>query len=424
MNRQGCDLRTPGAPGGSAVALLTGGGDRPYVFGLVTALIFRGVALDLIGSDDLDIPALRSNSAINFLNLRGSHRSDAGIAKKIWRVFRYYARLIRYSATARPQLFHILWNNKFEALDRTLLMLYYRLLRKKIILTAHNVNTGRRDGADTVLNRLTLRIQYRLAHHIFVHTDKMKAELIEHFGVKAALVSVIPFGINNAVSRTNLSSQEARRRLDIGDTEKTVLFFGRIRPSKGLEYLIAALRQLHNAHSNYRLIVAGTPDRCEKYWTTIRKAIDKDVKTGNILLRAEFIPDEETEIYFKAADVLVLPYREIYQSGVLFLAHSFGLPVIASDVGCFREDVVDGETGFLCRPCDPGDLALAIERYFESDLFRALNERRPSIREFAAQRHSWELVGEVTQGVYAALLGQDRPEASRFVGISAYDPQK
>ena len=54
---------------------------------------------------------------------------------------------------------------------------------------------------------------------------------------------------------------------------------------------------------------------------------------GEYCSRPEFIPDDETEIYFKAADVLVLPYRDIYQSGVLFLGHSFGLPVLAADVG-------------------------------------------------------------------------------------------
>ncbi len=96
----------------------------------------------------------------------------------------YYAKLIRYAATAKPRIFHILWNNKFELFDRTLLMLYYKLLGKKIVFTVHNVNAGRRDSKDTRLNRLTLRIQYRLADHIFVHTEKMKRELIEEFGVQ------------------------------------------------------------------------------------------------------------------------------------------------------------------------------------------------------------------------------------------------
>ena len=134
----------------------------------------KGAALDLIGSDELDCPEFRGKPGVNFLNLRGNQRPDASFVRKVSRVSMYYAKLIRYAATAKPRIFHILWNNKFELFDRTLLMLYYRLLGKRIVLTAHNVNAGRRDSNDTRLNRLTLRIQYRLADHIFVHTEKMK----------------------------------------------------------------------------------------------------------------------------------------------------------------------------------------------------------------------------------------------------------
>ena len=71
---------------------------------------------------------------------------------------------------AQPKIFHILWNNKFEFFDRTLLMLYYKLLGKKIVFTAHNVNIRKRDGNDSWLNRFSLKIQYQLVDHIFVHT--------------------------------------------------------------------------------------------------------------------------------------------------------------------------------------------------------------------------------------------------------------
>ena len=97
------------------MALLTGGADRPYVFGLATALMSKGAALDLIGSDELDCPEFHGKPDVNFLNLRGSQRSDASFVKKVFRVLMYYARLIRYAATAKPRIFHILWNNKFES---------------------------------------------------------------------------------------------------------------------------------------------------------------------------------------------------------------------------------------------------------------------------------------------------------------------
>jgi D-inositol-3-phosphate glycosyltransferase len=389
---------------GIAVSLLTGGSDRPYVYGLATSLLSKGVALDLIGSDELDFPEFRERSGLNFLNLRGSNRPDVAFLRKMQRVAIYYARLICYAAASKPKLFHILWNNKFEYFDRTLLMLYYRILGKKIVLTAHNVNADRRDSRDSLLNRITLRMQYRLSHQIFVHTEKMKSELIEQFGVRGASITVIPFGINNAVPNTSLSPSEAKRQLVLGDDQKAILFFGRITPYKGLEYLIAAFRQAVSSCKNYRLIIAGRPDRCEQYWSAIRQDIHEEVRTGQILLRADFIPDEEAEVYFKAADVLVLPYKDIYQSGVLFTGYNFGLPVIAADVGSMRDEIVEHKTGFVFKPEDPADLARVIEQYFSSDLYTDLSNRRREISDFVTERHSWDIVGQMTASVYAGLL--------------------
>ncbi len=91
-------------------------------------------------------------------------------------------------------------------------------------------------------------------------------------------------------------------------------------------------------------------------------------------------PDDETEVYFKAADALVLPYTDIYQSGVLSLGYSFGLPTIATEVGSFREEIIEGETGLICRPADPADLAQAIERYFSSSMYADLTACRTKLR--------------------------------------------
>jgi len=393
------------------VALLTGGGDKPYVFGLATELLSKGATIDLIGSDELDCPEYRGNPKLNFLNLRGNQRPDASFVEKVSRILKYYARLIHYTATAKPRIFHILWNNKFELLDRTFLMLFYRLIGKKVVLTVHNVNAGRRDSRDSSLNRLTLRIQYHLADHIFVHTQKMKLELLREFGAKDARVTVIPFGINNSVRNSSLTQAAARQQTGIRPDEKTILFFGAITPYKGVEYLVAAFRQLLARHDDYRLIIAGRPNNCEGYWRTIQEASQEGVQKGRILLKGEYIPDDATELYFKAADVLVLPYRHIYQSGVLCLGYSFGLPVLAADVGSLKDEIVEGQTGFVFKPENPEDLARTIEQYFESGLFANLDNYRQEIRNFAAERHSWDVVGQVTMSVYAnqlrsALMGE------------------
>ncbi len=388
------------------VALLTGGFDRPYVFGLTRALLSKGLRLDVIGSDEVDHPEFHATDKLRFLNLRGSQRREARFAEKAWRLLVYYARLIRYTRSAEPEVFHILWNNKFEYFDRTLLMLYYRLLGKKIVFTAHNVNAGKRDSNDSWLNRLTLKIQYRLVDHIFVHTEKMKNELLEDFGVQGRKVAVIPFGINNSVPDTDLTPAQAKRRLGVQDGERAILFFGNIGPYKGLDFLVAAFQQVVARNTDYRLIIAGKPrGGCERYLEGIQEAIRRDVHQDRVIQTIGYIPDEETEVYFKAADVLVLPYTQVSQSGVLFLGYSFGLPVIAADAGSLGEEVVKGKTGFLCKPRDSVDLAETIEAYFESDLFKFMDHRRQDIRDYAHARHSWDVVGETTRRVYEGLLG-------------------
>jgi glycosyltransferase involved in cell wall biosynthesis len=405
------ETATPGklpaaVPAEIKVALLTGGSDRPYAYGLSTALVSRGICLDFIGSNQLDSSEMRATPKLNFLNLHGDPRERVNLVRKGARVLAFYARLIRYAVTSKPKIFHILWNNKMQLFDRTLLMLGYKLLGKKIVLTAHNVNAARRDGKDSALNRLTLKIQYHLADHLFVHTQKMKSELRDEFGVRPEKVTVIPFGINNSVPNTVLSSAEARRRLGIAADEMTILFFGAIWPYKGLEHLVAAFGQLAPKHPEYRLIIAGESKKgSEQYLRDIQNTIEGDPCRNQIIQKIEFVPDAETEIYFKAADVLVLPYSEIFQSGVLFLAYSFGLPVIAGDVGSFRDDIIPGKTGYLCRSSSPADLATAIETYFESDLHKTLEQRRPEIRDHAMARNSWSVVADMTRGLYLELLG-------------------
>jgi glycosyltransferase involved in cell wall biosynthesis len=387
------------------VCLLTGGGDRPYALGMASALVGEGISVDFIGSDELDVPQLHQTSLITFLNLRGGQTEDAPFYRKVVRVLIYYARLVKYVVRSEARIFHILWNNRFEHFDRTLLMLYYRLFRKRIILTAHNVNTRKRDGRDSWFNRFSLGIQYRLCHHILVHTTAMKNELVTDFGLASSRVTVIPFGINNTCPSTALGRREARQRLGLASSDRTLLFFGRIAPYKGLGYLIAAMSELVREDKQFCLVIAGRV-KCgyDSYWNAIQNRIAYAGLQECIIQHVRFIPDEEVELYFKAADVAVIPYTEIFQSGVPFLSYSFGLPVIATDVGSLRHDIFEGRTGFVCRPKDSSDLARTIDKYFKSDLFRDLENRRSDIKRYANERYSWDKVAAITTAVYSNLI--------------------
>jgi glycosyltransferase involved in cell wall biosynthesis len=386
------------------VALLTGCQDRHYAFGLAMALADKGIFVDVIGNDDIDSPEFHESPHVRFLNFRDRHTERSKFPHKVWELVVYYAKVIAYAAFSRTKVMHILWNNKVEWFDRTILMLYYKMVGKKVVLTAHNVNQARRDSKDSWLNRTTLKAQYHLCDHIFVHTKKMKDELCGDFGVAEDAVTVIRYPINNAFPDTELTPADAKRRLGLELHEQAILFFGRLVPYKGIEHLLEAVRLLLDKRPDYRLIIAGEPKKvAEKYLKEIQSALHRLFDLGQVILKAEFIADHDLELYFKAADVMVLPYKEIFQSGVLFLAYSFGLPVVATDVGSFREEIIDGNTGFLCRPGEPADIAAALERYFASGLYEDLSLRRREIKDFVLSNHSWEAVADLICRAYSQL---------------------
>lgn len=386
------------------VALLTGGDDRPYALGLTSALVQAEVVVEFIGSDRVDGPELHGTPWVRFLNLRGDQSEGAPFVQKMKRLLTYYGRLMAYAVTARPRIFHILWNNKFEWFDRTLLMLLYRLMGRKVAMTVHNVNVARRDGYDSAFNRFTLGIQYRLTSHLFVHTAKMKAELVAEFAVPPEKVSVIPFAVNDKIPITTMSPAEARRRLGLAEKHQVGLAFGQIAPYKGLDQIVAALPEIIRRNPQFRLVVAGKVKHgFEDYWRKLRDRLTSPPLREHVLLRIEHIPDDQVEVFFKAADVSLMPYTEIFQSGVLFLAYTYGLPVIATDVGSFREDVEEGVTGWICQPQNPAELARCVARHFESPLHEQIATRRSEIQKWALDKYSAAKVAAITRVIYERL---------------------
>jgi len=285
--------------------------------------------------------------------------------------------------------------------------LVYKAFGKRLFFTAHNINERERDGNDNTYNRLTLRLMYGLMDHVFVHTAGMKEQLISDFGVATDKVSIIPFGINNTFPRTPLSGQEARTRLGIDQQERALLVFGRIAPYKGIEYAVEALKSLNNEKGQaYRLVVAGRVEQgCHSYWRELEEEIHTSGLSAHVIKRIDYIPDAEVEVFFKAADVLLLPYKAIFQSGLLFLTYSFGLPVITTDVGSFREDVLEGVTGYVCAARNGHDLAATVQKYFASDLYTNIEFNRAKIREWGNNKYSWKAVADTTLWMYQRGAG-------------------
>lgn len=383
------------------ISLLTGGKDIHYAFGLLSGLVSKTIEIEFIGNESWKDANIFKNENVIYYDLRGDQSPNASIKEKILRVLRYYIKLFRYAAKTDSKLFHIQWLNKFTYFDRTFLNIYYKILGKKLIFTAHDINYRKLVGSDTVINRLSLKFMYRIVDHLIVHTEKMKTELIENYNVRANRISVIPFGINIVMPNTELTSMQAKFKLKLEENDKIILFFGNIAPYKGLELLILALIHLKVRLKKFKLMIAGRIKHdCKAYWDNILKLIEEHDLKDNIIERIEYIPEEEAEIYFKSADVLILPYKNIFQSGVIYTAYYFGLPVVATDIGSLKEDIVEGKTGFVCRPEDPKDLAEKIYLYYHSDLYKDLKANREKIIKYANENHSWERTGDKTYAVY------------------------
>jgi glycosyltransferase involved in cell wall biosynthesis len=388
------------------VTLLTGGQDPHYALGLLGALRSKPIQVDIIGSDGMADCNVVKTGNFDFYNFVGNQSRVASLREKVLRILRYYIKLILYVAHTNAKLFHILWFRKFPNLEGTLLNMYFKILGKKIVFTAHNVDGRARDGKTTFANRLSLRLLYHIVDHILVHTPKMKFELIEDFGIAEAKVTVVPYGTNDVVPDASITRLEAKKQLGFGLDEKILLFFGNITPYKGLEDLLRALHELLREDAQFRLIIAGPVKNkdSEGYWYGLEQMI-KDLHLSDYVRKeSKFIPDEDIGVFFKASDVLVLPYKRIYQSGVLALSYRQGLPVISSDVGSLREDIAEGQTGLLFKEDDPLDLAEKIRMYFASDVYRELDTRSQSIREYGDRRFSWAQNVDRTYTVYKSVL--------------------
>jgi len=198
--------------------------------------------------------------------------------------------------------------------------------------------------------------------------------------------------------RGRFTRESARAKL--GLTGDVALFFGYVRHYKGLDTLLAAWPKVRARRPGATLVVAGEfYERPEEY-----RALANAAGEGAVRMLDRYIPDDEVEALFRAADVTVLPYRSGTQSGVTHVAYALGSPVIATNVGGIGETVRERETGLLCAPADPDDLAATIVRFFE----QRMGERMaPHIAALQAE-HSWTALASST----VSLIDELKPGRS------------
>jgi glycosyltransferase involved in cell wall biosynthesis len=246
----------------------------------------------------------------------------------------------------------------------------------RVVSVLDNVLPHERRFFDQALTRRFLQ-----RNHGFVVMSESVEKDLDHFRPEAArLFHRHPvydhFGV--AIDR-----REARRALGLAEEEKLLLFYGFIRAYKGLDVLLDAFAELSGS---YRLMIAG--EAYEPFAPYAAK-ISALPQSGAVEVRERYISDEETRLLFSAADVCVLPYHHATQSGIALIAYQFQLPLLATDVGGFREYVEDGITGILVPPNDKKALAGGIVRYFEQGGYARFSPALANLR----QSLSWDHLG-------------------------------
>lgn len=255
------------------------------------------------------------------------------------------------------------------------------------------------------------RFALRLSDGLIVLTEEEFVMARRAFPGKAIRVGYLP--ICDGFPRRNISRMEARQRLGIDPTEPLLLFFGFVRRYKGLRYLLEALARLPRP---IRLLIAGEFWEEEQAYRDLIRELGLEAR---VTIHNRYIPNEEVELYFVAADALVLPYLTGSQSAVGMTALQFGLPLIATAVGGLSETLTYVETGLIVPPGDSVALAAAVEQFFSEglgDTFRANMAR-------ARERFSWEALIRTIEEISGEISGKrsfkcsSRPAAANGLSI-------
>lgn len=191
------------------------------------------------------------------------------------------------------------------------------------------------------------------ADKIIVHCNKARESFIKMYHRRNE-INLIEHPNYIGIYENKLSKTQARKLLGYEDTQLIFLFFGGVRPNKGVERVIRAFSKLKNP--NCRLLIVGKGSS-EEYVRQLEKLALKDERIE--LRAASFIPDDEVQGYLNAADVVVLPFSGILTSGSAMLALSFGKPVIAPAMGCLPEEL--GDAGLFYDGSEDGLLAVLKE---------------------------------------------------------------
>jgi glycosyltransferase involved in cell wall biosynthesis len=319
-----------------------------YERGFCNGLAARGVAVTLIASDRTDFAGLLPG--VRALNLRGSQREDRTRVAKALNLLRYHLRLMGHVLLNRGSVVHVMGLIWPVFLCGVLQGVWFRLVSRRYVLTVHDLLPG---VDDRQRYRRLCRWSYHLADHLVVHTPRMKAGLVSDFGVPAGRITVMEHGIEPHSALAVAADQSAEDHTDV-----LLVAFGAVTTRKGTDLLLQALAQVDFP---FCLVIAG-PCVDQAFRERLRDLIAAHPRRDSIGWHDAFVEEAEANALVQSADALVMAYRHIDQSGVLFQALRFGVPVVATRVGQF-ERYVTTEVGELAPPEDIAGIRDALQRW-------------------------------------------------------------
>mgnify|MGYP001616834217 CR=1 FL=1 len=258
--------------------------------------------------------------------------------------------------------------------------------KTKAVTILHNIIPHEHRPGDIIFTKFFFRFtDYFIAQSASVERDLQLFITPRQHSARVNLPVFELFG-------TCIDKHEARKQLNIAD-EKVIMFFGYIRPYKGLHVLIDAMKIVKGKISLKLLIVGEYYGDEEKYRTHIREAGIEDV----VQIISDYVPNEKVNVYFSAADVVVQPYITATQSAIAQIAYNFNKSVIATNVGALAEVIVDGISGIIVPPNDPQQLAEAIIKFYDEQL----EEKLSAGAAIEKKKYSWEAMVEAIEQLTA-----------------------
>ncbi|RPI34539.1 MAG: glycosyltransferase family 1 protein [Chloroflexota bacterium] len=278
---------------------------------------------------------------------------------------RLMAALVRRIRRFNPDVIHFQKGNLWFNLTLPLLDSY------PLVISVHDPRNHLGDKSSGKTPQVVMNFAYRRADQIIVHNEPMKQLAIQELGISPHLINVTPL-----IERGDRSLQPG-----VVEDGNLVLYFGRIWKYKGLEYFIRAEPLVTAQLPDAKFVIAGEGDNFNPYREMM-------VHPEKFIIHNEFVSYQKRAELFEQASVVVLPYVEATQSGVIPVAYTHAKPVIATRVGGLPSQVEDGQTGFLVPPQDEKALAeMIIHLLKDKDLRHQLgsNGRQKLEREWSAQ---------------------------------------